>query len=329
MSDSGSSSGFMSRNKSLLLWLLVCLLPMLQLKNVVAGPLPAEIPARCKQQTGSIRPCYYAHDIDNSILAPPFVVFLHRAWPSMGEFTRSPFDADTGLDARQMHILVERWRLSESQLTGRLDFNAAHFNKVAGLCPPYTDKVRKNDVDLLQRWLQRNGNLPEITTREPALDAAELARLAPKASAALLGLLQTVDGDPLGRRLLRAALARGVLIRAEGLRDVQAYYLPADKSLVLDHSVLNSEWKIHILVHELVHSVNRKSENSLVEETVAQIIGSGVQDRITGVPMGCHPYYVFADRLLRYDGLQTMNNISACLEQAGIDCPQDAPPLCR
>jgi len=312
-----------------LLLLLIAFLPGIPLASTIPQPLPAEIPARCKQQTGAIRPCYYAHEIDKTILAPPFVLFLHQGWPRLAEYTGDTFDPDAGLAARQMRTLVERWRLTDTRLSAQLEYNEVHFGKIARLCPPYTGKVQQNDLDLLHRWLQRNGNLPDAREPGAVLDDAEMQRLAPAASAALLGLLQTVAGDPLGRRLLRTALARGVVIRAQALQDIQAFYNPADRLLVLDHSVLRSEWKIHVLVHELVHSVNEQPENSLVEEAVAQIIGSGVQDRITGIPMACHPYYVFADRLLRYDGLQSINNISACLEKAGIDCPQDAPPLCR
>lgn len=309
-------------------WLLG-LLPVFPLQGGSVQPLPAEIPARCKQQTGTIRPCYYAHEIDNTILAPPFVLFLSQRWSGLAEFTEAAFDADTGLDSGQMRGLVERWRMSDARLAGRLEYNERHFAKIAGLCPPYTGKVQKNDMDLLHRWLQRNGNLPEVREPGAPLGDGAIGRLAPGADTALYGLLKTVDGDPLGRRLLHTALARGVEIHMQSLQDIQAFYNPADKRLVLDYSVLKSEWKIHVLVHELVHSVNEQRENSLVEEAVAQIIGSGVQDRITGVPMACHPYYVFADRLLRYDGLLSINNISACLDKAGIECAQDAPPVCR
>ena len=306
----------------------VCLLPFIGLNSAGAESLPAEILTRCKEQTGAIRACYYANEIDNTIFTPPFALFLHRNWPTLAKYTEG-FDPDAGLDTQQMQTLVDRWRLTDPRLAGRIEYEREHFRKMAGLCPPGSGNVQQNDTDLLHRWLLRSGSLPEIKEPGDPLNADEVARLAPGAEAGLQRLVQTVDGDPLGRRLLRAALARGVVIRAQNLRDIQAFYDNSDNLLVLDYSVLNSEWKINVLVHELVHSVNERPDNSLVEEAVAQIIGSGVQDRITGIPMACHPYYVFADRLLRYDGLQLVNNISACLEKAGIDCPQGAPPVCR
>jgi hypothetical protein len=311
-------------------WLLfVCLLPSVGFNRADAEPLTAEILARCKAQTSAIHSCYYAHEIDNTIFAPPFALFLHRNWPTLSKYTEGSFDPNTGLDNQKMQTLVDRWRLTDPRLAERLEYEPEHFRKMAALCSPRSDEVQQNDTDLLHRWLLRRGSLPEIKEPDDPLNANELVQLAPEAEAGLQKLLQTVDGDPLGRRLLHTALARGVVIRARSLRDIQAFYDNSDNLIVLDYSVLNSEWKINVLVHELVHSVNKGSDNSLVEETVAQIIGGAVQDRITGIPMACHPYYVFTDRLLRYDGLQTVNNISACLKKAGIDCPQGAPPVCR
>jgi hypothetical protein len=309
--------------------LFVCILAFVGVERAGAEALTAEILAHCKSQTNTIRNCYYAREIDKTILAPPFVLFLHNNWTTLGKFTDDSFDPGRGLDSPRMQTLADGWHATEPRLAERIEYRHDHFKKIAGLCPPATNKVQQNDIDLFHRWLLRHGSLPEIKEPDEPLNADELARLAPGAEAGLLKLLQTVEGDPIGRRLLRTALARGVIIRAQNLRDIQAFYNNSESLLVLDYSVLNSEWKINVLVHELVHSVNKGSDNSLVEEAVAQIIGSAVQDRITGIPMACHPYYVFADRLLRYDGLQMVNNISACLQNAGIDCPQGAPPVCR
>lgn len=309
--------------------MLACLFVTGEWVHAAAEPLPDEILVRCKEQTGHIRACYYAHEVDHTIFAPAFVLFLNSHWSDLSDYTSGTFEPGNGIGKYEMHTLVKRWQLADRNLASRIIYERTHFKKMAGLCPPPRGNVQQNDLDLLHRWLQRGGGLPDVKVPGDPLADDELAQLAPHAQDKLRRLIHTVDSDPIGRRLLRTALQRGVVIRAEALQEVQAYYEPSGKLLVLDHSVLNSEWKINVLVHELVHTANDGKDNSVAEEAVAQIIGSGVQDRITGVPMACHPYYVFADRLLRYDDLDTLNTISACLEKAGIDCPPDAPPVCR
>ena len=91
-------------------------------------------------------------------------------------------------------------------------------------------------------------------------------------------------------------------------------------AIVIDPTAASYIFKINGLVHELVHASNPDKNNSVFEETLAEIIGMAVQDRITGVHISCSPYVVFIDRLLDplYGEYPLRNAIEKHLRQAGI-----------
>lgn len=261
---------------------------------------------------------YIRRDIASTLFAPDFVGLLARRVNEVGP-----------LRAENVREAVLAWNERRRHPSRAIAFEHSHFVRLASLADQLDKDCQSGagclleavDLAVLEWWLRLQIPTPDV--REPLVplraEAQECLNVAD--DPAVEGVLRAIAQDPVGCRLLSNAAEQGIAVRTTTLQGTSAYFeCGSEREIVIDPTVTQSVFKIGRLVHELVHAANPTDDNSITEEALAEILAMRVQDRISGVPMSCHPYVVFVDRLLDddYGRLPVNNDIEAYLEAVGI-----------
>jgi hypothetical protein len=259
---------------------------------------------------------YIRRNIAATIFHPDFVLYLSEKLQH--------YDA---LGEQQISNAVAIWNSAVGDKRRALRYRQADFYKMATLdgeveeCEDNGEcAVSKEDLDVLRDWMEgRSAEILDVWAFQ-TLQPVDLQKINAENNRDIGRALDMIVQDPVGRRLVANAVAGGITIRSWQLTEDKGYYDCPVKSIVVDPTVAGYVFKINCIVHELVHAVNPDKDNSVVEETLAEMIGMAVQDRITDIDISCHPYVVFVDRLLdpEYGTYPLTNNIEQHLRQAGI-----------
>ena len=176
-----------------------------------------------------------------------------------------------------------------------IHFNASDYRRISTLYsdPGNPDTISTHDLEILFSWISHPEPRPMHDQEQiPALILDHANN-----NDDLNRLLLRISEDPIGRILVNNAIDKGIKFEIRSLRYYGALYSPCTDTITIDPTVLHSEFKLNFLAHELVHALNPTPGNSIYEETYAEIIAMGIQDRITNIPISCHTYVVFIDRL--------------------------------
>lgn len=201
----------------------------------------------------------------------------------------------------------------------KIEFIDADYDKIASLFadPGNPEMISMRDLDILFYWISPVE--PRPVNNQKRFRPIDIGHAYNNAD--LIRLIGLIAKDPLGRILVNNVITQGITFNIRSLRNYAAIYDPRSGKITLDPTVLLNEFKINFLAHELVHALNPSSTNSIYEETYAEIIAMGIQDRITNIPISCHPYVVFLDRLESpaYGNLPLNNDFKKYLISNGIN----------
>lgn len=258
---------------------------------------------------------YIRRNIANTIFHPDFILYLSGQQEKFNILSESHIKKAIGI-----------WNNKVADKRERIHYQQAHFNKLALLsetadeCDSDHCVVDGDDFAVLRYWM--SGIVAELAENSSLqiITPAELKRLNVEDDRNIGKALDMIMSDPVGQRLIANAVRQKVIIRPASLHGHNGYFEYAEKNIVIDPTVASYIFKINCIVHELVHVSNYQHDNSVFEESLAEIIGMAVQDRITGIEISCSPYVVFVDRLLdpHYGKYPLRNDIKRYLKQAGI-----------
>lgn len=265
----------------------------------------------------SISHHHQPYDVDHTIFNPIFVNYILALSYSHDH-----------LNATDIKSAVSRWNnIAQSKKT-MIQFKPEHFKRFAALSSNNrTDcniaracTIEKHDLRILFRWLRWHESLLLGDTSNEEMTRAQLISLNPQHSKALHKVLFSLSRNSVGRLLLKNSMKSHVHIQIKSLNGMYGYYDARESEIAIDPSVIENEFNIRYLAHELVHVLNHDNTNSIMEEVMAELIGLHVQNAITGIGIHEHPYNVFVSRLLhpQYGKLMINNHIESYLQNAGM-----------
>ncbi|MCK4744040.1 MAG: hypothetical protein KAT25_09490 [Sulfuriflexus sp.] len=259
---------------------------------------------------------YIRRNIVNTIFHPNFVLYLSGQQKKFNTLNES-----------HVKKAISIWNNNVVNKREMILYQQEHFNKLAMLSKTvdecddnYGCVVNGEDLAVLRYWMSDIVAEVVETAAMQIINPSELKLLNIENDKNIGKALEIIMGDPVGQQLISHAIGRNITIRPENLRDHKGYFEYASKTIVIDPTVASYILKINGIVHELVHAISVDNDNSVFEETFAEMIGMAVQDRITDIDISCNPYIVFIDRLLdpHYGKYPVRNNIEKHLQQAGI-----------
>lgn len=259
---------------------------------------------------------YIRRNIANTIFHPDFILYLS------GQLKRYKT-----LDSGHVKNAVGIWNNSVVNSRKKIRYQQGHFNKLATLSASADGcddtggcVINAEDLAILRYWM--TDLVAEVADDLPtaAISSSGLMHLNVENNKKIDSALQIIIEDPVGRQLVANAINNNITLKAEHLHDHKGYFEYTSKTIVIDPTVAGYVLKINCIAHELVHASNLDLNNSVTEETLAEIIGMAVQDKITNIEISCSPYVVFVDRLLdpHYGRYPLENNIEKHLRRAGI-----------
>lgn len=257
------------------------------------------------------------HNFKQSIFKPEFLHYL-------AYLTQ---DGNT-LDEHTLRDSIKHWNAVEIEKSEQIRFDRNHFVHVASL---HTDDlisctsarqctISFKDINILQIWLRWQLDYT-ITTPYYSFDASQLVILNPEKNPQLHKALKKLASNRAGSTLVQHALNSGLAIRLNQLKGSHGYYSHDENTITLDPSVVNYEFNLRYLVHELLHACNTAEDNSITEEVLAELIGLEIQNQITGIPFEINPYLVFLEHILDPENAQLVlaNDIYRELAITGIE----------
>lgn len=259
---------------------------------------------------------YIRRNIANTIFHPNFVLYLSRQQKKFHTLNES-----------HVKNAISIWNNNVVDKREIIHYQQEHFNKLAMLsktvneCDDYEGcVVNGEELAVLRYWMSDIVAEVVETAEMKIINPSELKLLNIENDKNIGKALEIIMGDPVGQQLISHAIGRNITIRPENLHNHKGYFEYASKTIVIDPTVASYILKINCIVHELVHAISVDNDNSVFEETFAEMIGMAVQDRITDIDISCNPYIVFIDRLLdpHYGKYPVRNNIEKHLQQAGI-----------
>jgi hypothetical protein len=282
---------------------------------------PAAQVASCIKATAHLKPCHYAWELDRSIFSAAFVCYLKTL------LHNGPDAGGAGFSQADMRAAVDAWNAGVAHARRLVEYTDVHFRRMASLWESMQGqsssswRVDSRDLRVLGYWMGKQGELEVRDDHYKPLTDADLDRLNsdddPLFASALLEIAQV----PFAERLLRNVLDKGVTIEVTEFQGITGCYDHDARLLCIDRSTLRNPLRYHCLLHELVHVINPGKDNSIIEETLAESIAMALEDQITGIPVACHSYYVFIDRLFRdgYRDLPMDNGFGEWMDALGIE----------
>ena len=258
---------------------------------------------------------YSSNNVQKSIFRPDFINLLVNINREEGP-----------LDIFRLKEAVDSWN---TVITGRnelITYDAKHFHTFSKLgeidknnCSTQNDcKIDLGDIIIIQSWLRWEPTFKVESTgnKKPALHS-----LQNKESSKLTDLLNKISKNDIGRKLIDHAIKTGLQVKLKKLGGKHGYYSYNENLVVIDPKVINYEFNLRYLVHELVHASNQTIKNSIEEEVLAEYIGLMIQNQITEIPFELNAYSIFIDHVLHdeYGKLPVSNNIQGQLIALGIN----------
>jgi len=258
---------------------------------------------------------YIRQNIANTIFHPNFILYLSRLQEKYKTLSKK-------------HIVnaIAKWNANNIDKRKIIRFQQEHFNRLAMLsvtidnCDDYECVINGEALAVLRYWMSDIVVDIEEYAAVQVVNLSELKSLNIDNDKDIATALEKIMGVTIGKQLIANAIDNNVTIRSKHLHNLKGYYDCQHKTIVVDPTVASYIFKINCIIHELVHACNQDSDNSITEETIAEMIGMEVQDKITNIDISCSPYIVFIDRLLdqQYGKYPVRNNIEKYLQQAGI-----------
>lgn len=259
---------------------------------------------------------YIRRNIANTIFNPNFILYLSRQQKIFNTLNES-----------DIKDFVEQWNTRVADRREIIHYKQGHFNKLANLSKSGKEcndiegcTIKHDDLAVLQYWMSDiTVDVAEAASTD-SISPAALKRMNIENDPNIEKALEIIMEDPVGSQVIANIINLNATVRSEKLHAHKGYFEYLPKTIVIDPTVVDYIFKINCIVHELVHASSLGKDNSIFEETYAEIIGMAVQDRITGIDISCHPYVVFIDRLLdsHYGKYPVRNNIEKHLQKAGI-----------
>jgi len=257
-----------------------------------------------------------AHNIKQSLFKPAFVEY-------MAYLTRN----GNTLTKYALQDSIKRWNAVATDKSELVRYNSIHFIRVASLhwrgqtrCSS-TDQcnITLDDINILRTWLHWQLEY-KVVTPHYRFNRSQLLLLNPDRDPRLHHSLEKLISRHAGATLVQYALDSGVAIKLEPLSGSHGHYNYSENIITLDPSVVNYEFNLRYLVHELLHACNTAEDNSITEEVLAELIGLDIQNQITGIEFEINPYLVFVEHILHpeYGKLVFTNDIYGELALAGI-----------
>ncbi len=256
------------------------------------------------------------HNIRQSIFKPEFLDYLAYLTQN-----RKP------LNEQALQDSIKRWNAVATDKSELVRYNTLHFARVASLgqgnrpcSSPARCTISIEDVNMLRAWLHWRLDY-SIVTPPHTFDRSQLLLLNPEKNSQLHRSLEKLAAHPAGGALVQHALDSGLVIRLSQLNGSHGHYNFSENTITLDTSVVNYEFNLRYLVHELLHACNTAEDNSITEEVLAELIGLDIQNQITGIEFEINPYLVFVEHVLHpeYGKLVSTNDIYGELAMAGIE----------
>ncbi len=257
------------------------------------------------------------HNIRQSIFKPEFLGYLAYL-----------VSTSQTLDEHALRGSINRWNAVASEKSEQIHYNPVHFMRVASLhregnnlCTRVSEcTISLEDINILRTWLSWRLNYI-VTIPHTTIDTTQLSLLNPSKQPRLQTALQKLSHNQAGVALIQQALDSGLVIRLGQLQGSHGYYDFNEHTITLDPSVVNYEFNLRYLVHELLHACNTAEENSITEEVLAELIGLRIQNQITGIRFELNPYLVLVEHVLHpeYGQLSFNNDIYGELAIAGIE----------
>jgi len=232
------------------------------------------------------------------------------------------------LNIERLRSAVMVWNAVASGFKERIKFVPEHYYIMASLddnntteCDQQTNcTISLRDIIVLHKWI--NFNVHHINAiNNPAQINSLTEKINLETNRNLSKVLRAILHDPLGYKLVANALNQNTSIEIRELSGKHGFYNHTENKIVIDPKVINYEFNMRYLVHELVHVMNKQSDNSVDEEVLAELIGLEIQNHITDIPFEQHPYSTFVEHLLDpdYGRLPISNNINKIMARAGIE----------
>ncbi len=231
------------------------------------------------------------------------------------------------LDNNRLRSAVMAWNAVASGFKEKIKFVPEHFYIMAGLdsnntteCDQQTNcTISLGDIIVLHKWMDFNVNHINAINDSTRINSY-IKRINHVPNRKLSRILRAILHDPIGYKLVANALDQNTSIEIRELSGKHGFYNYTRNKIVIDPKVINYEFNMRYLVHELVHVTNKQSNNSVDEEVLAELIGLEIQNHITDIPFEQHPYSTFVEHLLHpdYGNLPISNNINKSLTRAGI-----------
>jgi hypothetical protein len=259
---------------------------------------------------------YITVDVHKTIFDPNFIIFLSKQQ-----------EAYNGISADRLKKMVHEWNTGLDDRRKHITFNQQHFNKFAVLpngntdCQNHSCLITHESLSFLIEWMSGITVNPKISQKNVNhIDDFDLEWINIENNKDIDNALRLIARQSVGKRLIYNAIEHYIFIKASQIHHHEGYYDCKHKEIVIDPTVVSYPFKINCIVHELVHAANSRQDNSILEETVAEIIGMKIQDSITQIDISCSHYFVFVTRLIdeRYAGLPVRNKIIEDLERTGI-----------
>jgi len=254
-------------------------------------------------------------NVEKSIFRPDFINLLVNINREEGP-----------LDIFRLKEAVDNWNTVITDRKELIIYDAKHFHTFSGLgeidknnCSIQNDcLIDLRDIIIVQSWLRWK---PEFNVIANDSNKLNLSSLHNQTSPKLTNLLDILSKNKTGRKLINHAIKTGLKIELKKLGGKHGYYSYNENLVVIDPKVVNYEFNLRYLVHELVHATNQTINNSIEEEVLAEYIGLMIQNQITDVPFELSAYSIFVDHVLHdeYGKLPVSNNIQSQLIALGID----------
>ena len=258
-----------------------------------------------------------SHNIKQSIFKPEFLDYL-------AYLTRN----SNTLDEQALQDSINRWNAVATDKSELVRYNPTHFVRVASLhrhghtrCSSASQcAISLDDVNILRAWLRWRLDYKIVISRN-TFDRSQLLLLNPDKDPQLHHSLEKLAAHPAGATLVQHALDSGLAIRLIQLSGSHGHYNYSENMITLDPSVVNYEFNLRYLIHELLHACNTAEDNSITEEVLAELIGLDIQNQITGIEFEINPYLVFVEHVLHpeYGKLVFTNDIYGELAMVGIE----------
>lgn len=270
----------------------------------------------CDQDKSYLLDCGYIHlNIENTIFNPNFILFLSKQQQKHNTLSNS-----------YVENAVSIWNSDVADKRKKIRYQQEHFNKLAMLsvtqddCDDEECEVDGEALAILHYWMSDIAIAIKSSTAIKNIKSSELKRINIDNDKYIDTALEKIIKTSVGKQLLVNALNNNITIRSKILHNQKGYFDCRHRVVVIDPTVASYIFKINCIIHELVHATNPDNDNSIFEETIAEIIGMRVQDNITDIDISCSPYVIFTDRLLDqdYGNYPVRNNIEKHLDQAGI-----------